>query len=467
RPRSVSTNGTAGSSRSIASWTAESAATPTAIAAAACRGSGVGRTSTATTTTTRTTSPTNTGGTPAYANPLPNAAYDATTTKRRTSTGDGRIAEPPSGPGVRTVSPGAPSPPSCLAPTCAIGRCSSRIAATLPRHVAHALQSTPIANELSAHEGVMPLRVAVVHSFYSSRQPSGENAQVHAEVAALRRAGVDVRLVAARTDDLEGEPFYRLRSATRVATGRGRTPRAALDAFRPDLVHVHHLSPHFGRRWVEDGDVPVVATLHNFRTVCASGDLVRDGHLCTDCPDGRPWSAVRHRCYRGSVAATLPLALALWRGPRADPLLARADRVLCLSPRQRRMLVDAGLPAERLLDWTNFLPDALVPPPTPATFDGAGPTALFVGRLAAEKGGLELVRSWPASTALHVVGDGPQADEVQAASAGKDVRVTPQLARDDVLALMRRSGALVIPSAWPECLPLVFLEALACGLPVV
>jgi glycosyltransferase involved in cell wall biosynthesis len=313
----------------------------------------------------------------------------------------------------------------------------------------------------------MPLRVAVVHSFYSSRQPSGENAQVHAEVAALRRAGVDVRLVAARTDDLEGEPFYRLRSATRVATGRGRTPRAALDAFRPDLVHVHNLFPNFGRRWVEDVDVPVVATLHNFRTVCASGDLVRDGHLCTDCPDGRPWSAVRHRCYRGSVAATLPLALALWRGPRADPLLARADRVLCLSPRQRRMLVDAGLPAERLLDWTNFLPDALVPPPTPATFDGAGPTALFVGRLAAEKGGLELVRSWPASTALHVVGDGPQADEVQAASAGKDVRVTPQLARDDVLALMRRSGALVIPSAWPECLPLVFLEALACGLPVV
>jgi glycosyltransferase involved in cell wall biosynthesis len=309
--------------------------------------------------------------------------------------------------------------------------------------------------------------VAVVHSYYSSLHPSGENAQVDAEVAALQRAGVDARTFPARTDDLEAEPLYRLRAAARVATGRGRTPLTDLGAFGPDVVHVHNLFPNYSRRWVDALDVPLVATLHNFRTVCAGGNLFRDGQLCTDCPDGRPWSAVRHRCYRGSLAATAPVAIAQRRGPGADPVLAKADRILCLSPRQRRMLAERGVAPDRLTAWSNFLPDALAPAPPARTSETHGPTALYVGRMTSEKGCLDMVNSWPATTSLHVVGDGPQASEVRAAASKLDAVITPHMARADVLSLMQRSGALVMPSGCPEGLPLVFLEALACGLPIV
>ena len=52
-----------------------------------------------------------------------------------------------------------------------------------------------------------------------------------------------MKLVAARTDELEGEALYRVRSAKRVATGIGRSPLASLAGFEPEIVHVHNLFP--------------------------------------------------------------------------------------------------------------------------------------------------------------------------------------------------------------------------------
>src|SRR5262249_57648554 len=128
----------------------------------------------------------------------------------------------------------------------------------------------------------------------------------------------------------------------------------------------------WGRGWVGEGGVAVVGTGHNYRFACARGTLFRDGHVCTDCGPGRPWPGLRHRCYRDSVIATAPLALAVRAGPAADPVLARADRVLCLSDRQRRMLADAGLARGRLVAWSNFLPAGAVPPRPRAAADGRG-----------------------------------------------------------------------------------------------
>ena len=96
-----------------------------------------------------------------------------------------------------------------------------------------------------AHAGAKgaTIRIAMVHSFYSSAQPSGENTVVLNEVDALRRAGHEVALFAAHTDELEGEVFYKLRAGLRVATGYGRNPLKAIRDFSPDVVHVHNLFP--------------------------------------------------------------------------------------------------------------------------------------------------------------------------------------------------------------------------------
>ena len=309
-----------------------------------------------------------------------------------------------------------------------------------------------------------PLRVAIVHSFYDSRQPSGENTQVEAERHALAQAGAEVRLFGASTDERGSERFYRARAAMRVATHRGASALDAVDHFQPHIVHVHNLFPNLGRRWVAALDVPVVVSLHNFRFVCAAATLFRDGGVCTDCPDGHPWAAVRHRCYRGSVAATLPLVLGNRGGPTSDPVIRRADRLLCIFPRQRLILEKAGVASDRIVPWHNFLPDSLAPPDRYAT---ARDGCLYVGRLTAEKGVADLVSRWSGDMPLTVIGEGPLRTEVEMLARGRNVVVLGPTPRSRVIDLLRRSVALALPSLWPEAMPLIAIEALACGVPII
>jgi glycosyltransferase involved in cell wall biosynthesis len=303
------------------------------------------------------------------------------------------------------------------------------------------------------------LKVAVVHSFYSSSQPSGENQVVLQQVDALRRAAVSVDLVAVRTDTLARSPIYPLQAGLIVATGRGRSPLSDLRALDPDVVHVHNLFPNFGRTWVREWPGPLVATVHNFRPLCAAATFYRDGRVCTKCLDSRsPVSAVRYGCYRASRLRTLPLAIST-RFER-DPVLDRADRVLVLSDTMRSLYATAGVPEARLQVVSNFLG---VDIPEPGV--GGGPWA-FVGRLAEEKGILELVRDWPPGYELVVVGDGPLRAAAEAAAL-PGVRFLGDLPRARVFDILRDATGLVFPSRWYEGFPMVYLEALAAGTPVV
>ncbi len=136
------------------------------------------------------------------------------------------------------------------------------------------------------------MRIALVHSFYRSDAPSGENVVVMLQAEALRTAGHEVLLVSRHTDEEMRSRLYDVRSAVRVATGVGPDPTAQLRRFRPDVVHVHNLFPNFGERLLASWEGPLVATLHNFRPVCANALLFREGQVCTKCPGvGRGRSA--------------------------------------------------------------------------------------------------------------------------------------------------------------------------------
>ncbi len=304
-----------------------------------------------------------------------------------------------------------------------------------------------------------PLRIVVVHSYFSSRQPSGENVVVDLQVAALRAAGHDVHVVSRSTDELEQHRSYPLRAGLRVATGRGDSPLEEITSLRPDVVHVHNLFPNLGSRWVDVLDLPLVVTLHNYRPICPGTLLFRDGAECTQCPDsGTTWRSVRHGCFKGSRVQTLPVAL----GTRFadDRLLRRADRIVTLNDAMRDTYASYGVPSERMVTVPNFVAPSSAPPVDREDL------WLFVGRLTREKGILELVRRWPSGRRLVVVGAGPDEDEARSL-AGPDVEFLGQRAHDDVVGLMRRARGLVFSSLWPEGLPTVYLEALAAGLPVL
>jgi glycosyltransferase involved in cell wall biosynthesis len=307
------------------------------------------------------------------------------------------------------------------------------------------------------------MRIAVVHSYYSNRMPSGENIIVDLQVGALRRAGHDVQVISRRQEDVEKSRIYPVVTALRVATNRGPRPVDEIDRFDPDIVHVHNLFPNFGRSWAARYSSRLVTTLHNYRPLCAAATLLRDGESCTLCPERHSASpALRYRCFKGTLAATLPVAVGM-RFER-DPLLAASARIIAITDDMRSRYAAIGFPEHKIVTVPNFVPAA----DSPGTHDGDeyGDFWLYVGRISEEKGILPLVREWPNGPRLKVVGTGPLEDDLRR-MARPTVELLGQQPPVEVRALMAGARGLFFPSIWPEGLPTVYLEALAAGLPVV
>ena len=306
------------------------------------------------------------------------------------------------------------------------------------------------------------MKIAVVHGFYSSKTPSGENAVVQMQVDALKAAGHNVRLFSVHTDAVSSESLYSAKTAVRVATGWGHNPLKELQAFDPEVVHIHNLFPNFSTRWLRAWTGPLVVTLHNFRPFCAAGNLFREGASCTLCPTKGQIHSIIHKCYRGSALATVPLAIRNRNGARADPLLQRADRLIFLSERARRTYAEYGVDDDRAAIVPNFVKSET----TEDSSENESKSWLYAGRLSADKGIAPLIEAWPADVNLNVYGDGP--DRALLLEAGRDsVTLHGAVDREAVLSGIRNASGVVIPSLWAEGLPTIYLEALEAGVPVL
>jgi glycosyltransferase involved in cell wall biosynthesis len=301
------------------------------------------------------------------------------------------------------------------------------------------------------------MRIALVHSYYSSAQPSGENAFVDQHLQALRRSGVEAEIFALRTDELIESSTYTARAAIRVATGLGASPH--FGSFAPDVVHVHNLFPNYGNRWISRCNTPIIASLHNFRPMCAAGTLFRDGHTCFDCPSsGTGVPAVIHGCYKGPLRS-VPVAL----GQRfaRDPLLTGANLLITPTAKMAEIYRDIGVPESKMRVIPHFLPSSL-----DRGAGGGGDYWIYAGRLTEEKGILDVVRNWPGRRKLVLVGEGPLAHEIAALNR-PNVEMLGSIPREDLMALLRGALGLLFPSKWFEGFGLVYLEALAAGTPVL
>ncbi len=305
-------------------------------------------------------------------------------------------------------------------------------------------------------------RVLLVHNRYQQR--GGEDAVVDAEAELLRNHGHQVERYERHNDEVASLSPLRLAAGTLWSTRTRRDLPAVAAAFAPDLLHVHNSFPLISpsvHAAAHNLRLPVLQTLHNFRLLCPQGTLLRDGRVCTDCVGRLPWRAVRHGCYRGSMAASAVVALML-QGHRLRGTWQRdVTLYIALNRYSAELFERGGLPAAKLRLKPNFVDLS------EQASAGERRGLLFVGRLSPEKGTALLAAAAalrPGATPIRVVGDGPERDRL-AACAG--LHLLGALPPDEVWQQMRRATALVLPSVCAEVFPRTLVEAFACGLPVI
>lgn len=294
-----------------------------------------------------------------------------------------------------------------------------------------------------------------VHFFAASGTPD----------PSLMAAGIDVTSLG--QDDI-------LRSKNRISAAKAGlwNQRAAsalsavLQSLRPDQTVIH---AHTWSKALSPAILPVLTAhqrtlfhLHEYFLACPNGGFFdyRRMEVCrrtamsascifTNC-DSRSgfhkmWRLARHSLVKG--AANYPLS---------------AKHFAVLSKTQQDVIAPY-LPRDANVELVRN-PVNIDQAPRLARTEGA--KFLFVGRLSAEKGVRILGEAFrDRQHDLIVIGEGPEEANLRAALPNAEYRGWQT--SEAVKAAMREARALVFPSLWYEGMPMVVVEALASGLPVI
>ena len=247
---------------------------------------------------------------------------------------------------------------------------------------------------------------------------------------------------------------------------------------RPHVVHAQHVLTSLPSIQAARGaGVPVVCTVRDYWPVCYWSDLIHtrdEAALCPECSAGN-----MARCIRPRAGTLWPLAIPMipyMRGnlARKREGLARADAVIAVSS---TIATDLKTRAPELANTRmEIIPKPVDVVGLRARAAGAprlidGPYALYLGKLAPNKGTAHLVNiaeqaqvDWP----LVIAGDGPDRAALEAAArrSDRDVKFTGWVDQGTATAWLAHASLLVFTSRGPESLSRVLIEASALGIPI-
>lgn len=311
------------------------------------------------------------------------------------------------------------------------------------------------------------MKILQVHNFYQHK--GGEDQVCAAEYKLLTERGNQVSQFFLHNDSIQQISGPTLAVRTVWNNRSYRDIRSCIASTRPDIIHAHNtfplVSPALYYAAAAQG-VPVVQTLHNYRLLCPAATLFRDGRVCEECVGaGIPYPSVLHACYRCSRSATAVTAAMLIAHRLAGTWTTKVHRYVALTNFSKDKFVRGGLPAEKIVVKPNCLAD------DPGIGSGSGGYALFAGRLANDKGLRTLVEAWRRQSHeiyLKIAGDGPLSPWLhECVSSLPNVEWLGYCERSVILRLIRDAAFVIVPSESYENLPMVIIEAFACGTPVI
>ena len=305
------------------------------------------------------------------------------------------------------------------------------------------------------------MRIAIVHSFYRSNSPSGENYAVLAQAELLENHGHEVRIFGVQSDSMT--KLQKFKTPWNVSFFRGQSFESEVRSFNPDIIHVHNLFPNIGYHWLTKVHAPVVATFHNFRPFCANGLLMRDGEDCNDCILLGSFSSITNSCYRDSKIKTIPLIVSSRAKGKHNPLFKSASAFIVLSENSQKTYKTAISDPSTIHIIQNFATRVEVPIQLKNS-----DYWLYVGRLSKEKGIVELLQVWPENEILHIYGSGDLESELKEKYKSRaEIKFLGFLTEPEKIRAFASCIALVFPSTCKETSPLVMSEAFSFGKPIL
>lgn len=308
------------------------------------------------------------------------------------------------------------------------------------------------------------MKVLIVHNDYGKY--SGEEAVVDKMAAMLPTIGYEVAQLRMTTADARESLMGKIRGFVSgiYCPGGVKAMREAIRRESPDVVNVHNLYPFISPaalRECRKAGVPVVMTVHNFRIMCPTGLFMRDNRPCEMCLErGNEWGCVKYNCEHSRLKSI---------GYAARNAVARigryyrdyVDMFACITDFQRRKLIQAGFPPEKIV----VIPNSMDVPPL--TDCEAGNHVAYSGRISREKGVDMIIEAARRHPDIPFKLAGAVRDTDLVADLPSNVELAGYLSGEKLRDFYANARFFVMASRWYEGFPMTILEAARFAKPMV
>lgn len=299
--------------------------------------------------------------------------------------------------------------------------------------------------------------------------PGGEDLDFSLEGDSLEKHGHTVVRYSIHNEKVTDFSNLRLGITTIWNTTTYRELRALVKREKPNVAHFHNIFPLISPSAyyaMKDEGVATVQFLHNYRLLCPNALFFRNNKACEDClGKSFPWPGILHACYRESRLASGTVAAMLYAHRILGTWTKKIDMYIALTEFSRQKFIAGGIPAEKIKIKAHFVH------PDPGASEMAGNYALFVGRFSPGKGLNTLLAAWQRLgkvLPLKIVGDGPLASEVAAATEqNSGVTWLGRKPLSEVYELMGQAYVVISASETYETFGRIAIEAFAKGTPVI
>jgi len=232
---------------------------------------------------------------------------------------------------------------------------------------------------------------------------------------------------------------------------------------RPQLAHLHNIYHQLTPSIIpllKKYNIKVILTLHDYKLICPSYLALKNGKICTDCAGKYFWKPFTQNCQNSRMRGLLLSVESIFHQVKGSydfidiflaPSAFLAKLIAQRIPKNKIKVLYNGI------DTENYKPYF--------TDQGYG---LYLGRLSIEKGVKTLLaahRQLDASFNLKVVGTGPLLDKLKLEYP--EVDFTGYKSGQALKKLIAGAAFIIVPSEWYENCPMVILEAMAFGKPVI
>lgn len=246
-----------------------------------------------------------------------------------------------------------------------------------------------------------------------------------------------------------------------------------LNDFKPDVIHIHNIYHHLSPSILDAAykkKIPVVMHLHDYKLICPNHMLFTKGKYCEDCVKNKYYHCIINKCVKNSLSGSILATLEMYF--HHDILKIYENKVnvfVAPSMFMKNIVVKFGQDEKKIEVIYN--PHNLVENINTNTKDDYEPKRLdnyflYFGRLSEEKGLINLIEAAGLSgQRIVIAGTGPEEDNLKknSESLKAPVEFIGLKNSSELINIIKKAQAVVIPSIWAENMPLSLMEALSLG----